>query len=62
LIALGDGYFYLETSAKLRPLADFMSTASLTLQRHMSPASLTLQPYMSGSNLSPRNISNIPAG
>ncbi|MBW1709639.1 MAG: hypothetical protein JRG97_01550 [Deltaproteobacteria bacterium] len=42
---------YLETSAKLRPLAELMSAASLTPQRHMS-----------GSNLSPRNISNIPAG
>jgi len=40
-----------EASAKLRPLADLMRAASLTLQRHMS-----------GSNLSPRNISNIPAG
>jgi len=44
-----------ETSAKLRPLADLMNPASLTLQRHMS-----------GSNLSPRNIGNnignIPAG
>jgi len=34
-----------ETSAKLRPLADLMSAASLTLQRHMS-----------GPNLSPRNV------
>jgi len=40
-----------ETSAKLRPLAELMYTASLTLQRHMSV-----------SNLSPRNIGNIPAG
>jgi len=39
-----------ETSAKLRPFAELMSPASLTLQRHMS-----------GSNLSPRDISNIPA-
>jgi len=40
-----------ETSAKLRPLTELMSAASLTLQRHMSV-----------SNLSPRNIGNIPAG
>jgi len=43
-------FLYLETSAKLRPLTELMSAASLTLQRHMSV-----------SRLSPRNISNIPA-
>jgi len=47
----GEPNFNYETSAKLRPLAELMSAASLALQRHMSD-----------SNLSPRNISNIPAG
>jgi len=44
-------FLQIEISARHRFLADPLSNASLTLQRHMS--------Y---DNLSPRNIGNIPAG
>jgi len=61
---IGVHFTLLETSAKLRPLAELMNPASLFAHAAavLSIASLTLQRHMSVSNLSPRNISNIPAG